>query len=155
MKLFGKRLNIILASKWENWVFIRLELCSISGPPLWRDMGYKLWNTPFSPSTIKALDENVTSCSGYIRTTVRCQKDLDNNYRTKPTSAWALVANGMNFELCKRGLGKDGRRIYSNTQWRYYNVSNLPPETFFWGQEDLCWLTWPASMTNLPTRSPE
>ena len=59
-----------------------------------------------------------------MRTTVRSQNGSDNNYRTKPTSAWALVANGMNFELlfttevippsrwvsnssCKRGLGRN------------------------------------------------
>ena len=92
-----------------------------------------------------------------MRTTVRCQNGPDNNYRTKPTSAWALVANGMNFKLlfttegmppscwvsnssCKRGLGKNRENIPSTTQWCYYNVSNLPAETFFKG---LCWATQP------------
>lgn len=85
-----------------------------------------------------------------MRTTVRCQNGSDNNYRTKPTSAWALVANGMNFELlfttevippsrwvsdrsCKRRLGRNRQSIPSTTQRRYYNVSNWPPETFFKG----------------------
>ena len=99
--------------------------------------------------------------------TIRCQKGSDNNYRTKPTSARALVKNGMNFKLlfatkvippsrwvnsgrCKCGLGKDAQSIPSTTQQRYYNICNLPPETFFRGQEDHCWPTQPASTTNLP-----
>ena len=86
-----------------------------------------------------------------MRTTVLCQHGSDNNYRTKPTSAWALVANGMNFELlfttevippsswvssgrCKRGLGKEGQSIPSTTQWWHYNISRSPPETLFKGQ---------------------
>jgi hypothetical protein len=68
----------------------------------------------------------------------------------KPTSVWALVVNGMNFELlfttevippsrwvsnssCKRGLGRNIQSIPSITQRRYYNVTNWPPETFFKG----------------------
>ena len=84
-----------------------------------------------------------------MRTTVRCQNGSGNNYRTKPTSAWALVANGMNFELlftteeippsrwvsnssCKRRLERNRQSIPSTTQRHYYN--NLPAETFFKGQ---------------------
>ena len=101
-----------------------------------------------------------------MRTTVRCQNGSDNNYRTKPTSAWALVANGMNFELlfttevippsrwvsnssCKRRLGRNRQSIPSITQRCYYNVSNWPPETFFKG---LGWATRP-SIYHQPTEA--
>jgi hypothetical protein len=127
------------------WVFIRYW-CSLSGPPTCWNRGCKLWNTPHF-----SLDDNITSCSEDMRTTVLCQNGSDNNYRTKPTSAWALVANVMNFELlfttevippsrwvsnrsCKLRLGRNRQSISSITQWRYYNVSNWPPETFFKGQ---------------------
>ena len=129
-------------------VFIRLGLCSISGPPLWRDMGYKTFQTrPPLPSYISPWRQHNFLFRG-CRTTVLCQNGSDNNYRTKPTSAWALVANGMNFELlfttevippsrwvsnssCKRGLGRNRQSIPSITHWRYYNVCNWQPETFF------------------------
>ena len=101
-----------------------------------------------------------------MRTTVRCLNGSDNNYRTNPTSAWALVANVMNFELlfttevippsrwvrnsrCKQGLGKNKQSIPSTTQRRFYNVFNWQPETFFKG---LGWATRP-SIYHQPTKA--
>ena len=108
----------------------------------------KLFKHALLSLPIYALDDNITSCSEDLRTTVLCQNGSDNNYKTKPTSTWALVANGMNFELlfptevippshwvsnhsCKRRLGRNRQSIPSTTQQHYYNVSNLPAETFF------------------------
>ena len=68
-----------------------------------------------------------------MRTKVLCQKGSDNNYRMKP---WALVANGMNFELlfttevippnrwvsnssCKRRLGRNRQSIPSDVTTTY------------------------------------
>ena len=171
MKLFVRGWNVILASKmWElgfhGW--IRPE--SVARPRE-ETLVINYETCPPLPSYIKPWRQ-YNFLFRYIRMMIRCQKGSDNNYRTKPTSAWTLVANGMNFELlfttevippshwvsnrsCKRGLGKNRQSIPSTTQRRYYNVSNLPPETFFRGQEDLCWPTRPASTTNLPKRSSE
>ena len=107
-------------------------------------------HTTFLPSYIKPWRQYNLLFRG-CRTTVRCQNGSDNNYRTKPTSVWALVTNGMNFVLlfitevippsrwvsnssCKRRLGRNRQSIPSTTQQRYYNVTNLPADTFFKGQ---------------------
>ena len=103
-----------------------------------------------------------------MRTTVQCQNDSDNNYRTKPTSAWALVASGMNFELlfttevippsrwvsnshCKQGLGR-------NRQYPVYHTTTLLQHIQFTSR-DILQRTKDAvgqhglpSSTNLPKR---
>ena len=46
--------NVFLASKMWDLGFHKIGLCSISGQPLWRDMGYKTFKTsPPLPSYIK------------------------------------------------------------------------------------------------------
>ena len=119
--------------------------------------GYKTFQTrPPLPYYISPW-RYITSCSEDVRMKVLCQNGSDNNYRMKPTSAWALAANGMNFELlfttevippsrwvsnsrCKQGLGRIRQSIQYIPQCRYYNVSNWQLETLFKG---LGWATQP------------
>ena len=89
------------------------------------------------------------------------RKDEFQLYQPEYSTSLKVWQLGMNFELlftpevippnrwvsnssCKRGLGRNRQSIPSIIQQCYYTLSNLPPETFFRGQEDLL-----ANMTSI------